>query len=108
MPRGTKLKIGLFDPHGDRFDLGKRWEKWLERLELDLKYNGVDSSLPVNSEKAQMALLIYAGPEVEDIHDSLPMPVKPEGLNKEDWTDYRKSKEKLNVYFLPQRSNEDQ
>ena len=106
MSRGPKLKIGLFDPHGDRFDLGKRWEKWLERFERDLKYNGVDSSLPVNSEKSQMALLIYAGPEVEDIHDSLPTPVKPEGLDDENWTEYRKSKEKLNVYFLPQRSND--
>ena len=56
MSRGPKLKIGLFDPHVDRFDLGKRWEKWLERFERDLKYNGVDSSLAVNSEKSQMAI----------------------------------------------------
>ena len=104
--RGPRLKVVTFDPHGDRFDLGKRWEKWLDRFERDLRYNGVDPSLPVNSDTAQMALLIYAGSEVEDIHDSLPMPVKPEGINNENWTEYRKSKEKLNSYFLPQRSND--
>lgn len=53
-----------------------------------------------------MALLIYAGSEVEDIHDTLPTPVKPEGVTEANWTEYRKSKEKLNTYFLPQRSND--
>ena len=104
--RGPRLKVLTFEPHGDRFDLGKRWERWLERFERDLKYNGIEPSLSENSEKAQMALLIYAGAEVEDIHNSLPTPVKPEGLREENWTEYRKSKEKLNEYFLPQRSND--
>ena len=104
--RGPKLKVSLFEPHGDRLDLGKRWERWLQRFERDLKYNGVDPNLPTHSETAQMALLIYAGTEVEDIHDSLPTPIKPEGLSDEQWTEYRKSVEKLNIYFLPQRSND--
>ena len=62
--KGPKLKVLPFDPHGDRLDLGKRWEKWFERFERDLKYNGCDPSK--TPEIAKMALLIYAGTEVED------------------------------------------
>ena len=104
--RGPRLKILTFDPHGDRFDLGKRWERWLERFERDLKYNGIEPSLSENSEKAQMALLIYAGAEVENIHDSLPILIKPEGISEENWTEYRKSKEKLHKYFSSRQSND--
>ena len=96
----------MFDPHSDRLDLGKRWKKWLERFERELKYNGIDPASPEKSEVAQMALLIYSGQYVEDIHDSLPTPVKPEGMADINWTDYAKSKEKLNVYFLPQTFND--
>lgn len=64
--KGPKLKVLPFDPHGDRLDLGKRWEKWFERFERDLKYNGCDPSK--TPEIAKMALLIYAGTEVEDLH----------------------------------------
>ena len=104
--KGPKLKITPFDPHGDRLNLGKRWERWLERFERDLKYNGCDPSDNDNNETAQMALLIYAGPQVEDIHDSLPSPTKPASVSTADWTDYRQSKTKLNQYFLPQKSND--
>ena len=55
---------------------------------------------------AQMALLIYAEPQVEDIHDSLPLPTKPASVQTTDWTGHRKSKTKLNQYFLPQKSND--
>ena len=102
--RGPKLKILPFDPHGERLDLGKRWEKWLERFQRDLLYNGVDSA--EKTETAQMALLIYAGNEVEDIHDSLPEPVKPETTTDAQWTVYKKSLAKLNSYFVPQKSND--
>ena len=73
--KGPKLKVLPFDPHGDRLDLGKRWEKWFERFERDLKYNGCDPSK--TPEIAKMALLIYAGTEVEDLHDTLPEPGRP-------------------------------
>ena len=69
MSKGPKLKINPFDPFGERLDLGRRWEKWTERFERDLRYNGV--SIETNADVAQMALLIYAGSDVEDIHDSL-------------------------------------
>ena len=60
--KGPKLKVLPFDPHDDRLDLGKRWEKWFKRFERDLKYNGCDPSK--TPEIAKMALLIYAGTEV--------------------------------------------
>jgi hypothetical protein len=104
--KGPKLKILPFDPHGDRLNLGKRWERWLERFERDLKYNGCDPNEAENSETEQMALLIYAGIQVEDIHDSLPSPTRPSSVSNEQWTEYRQSKEKSNQYFLPQKSND--
>ena len=102
--RGPKLKITPFDPHGDRLDLGKRWEKWVERFQRELTYNGV--KLDANADMAQMALLIYAGSEVEDIHDSLPEPVKPEGTSDDQWTSYKKSLGRLNHYLVPQKLND--
>ena len=63
--KGPKLKVLPFDPHGDRLDLGKRWEKWVERFERDLRYNGCDPS--EQPEVARMALLIYAGTEIKAV-----------------------------------------
>ena len=102
--KGPKLKILPFDMHGDRLDLGKRWDKWFERFDRDFKYNGCDPSEKPNV--ARMALLIYAGTEVEDLHDTLPDPVKPEGMTNAQWTDYEKSKLKLRLYFSPKQCND--
>ena len=102
MSHGPKLRIGLFDPYGDRLDLGKRWEKWIKHFERDLKYNGVNPDLSTSSDTAQMALLMYTGLEVEDIGDSLLDPVKPETISANEWIEYQKTKEKLNIHFLPQ------
>ena len=102
--KGPKLKVLPFDQHGDRLDLGKRWEKWVERFERDLKYNGCDPS--EQPEVARMALLIYSGTEVEDLHDTLPVPVKPEGITTAQWTVYEKSKLKLKLYFSPKQCND--
>ena len=74
--KGPKLKVAQFDPHGDRLDLCKRWEKWVDRFERNLKYNDIDPSVTGN---ATRLILIYAGAEVEEIHGTLPTSVKPEG-----------------------------
>ena len=76
--KGPKLKISPFDVFGERLDLGKRWKKWMDRFTRELKYNGTDPA--DKPDMAQMAILIYAGADVEDIHDSLAEPVKPEGV----------------------------
>ena len=89
MSKGPKLKIQPCDVHGDRLDLGKRFEKWLERFERELKYNWCSPETVTNADMAQMALLIYAGSDVEDLHDSLPEPVKPEGVTDVNWTTSR-------------------
>ena len=54
--KGPKLKIERFDVHGDRLDLGRQFEKWIDRFEREIKYNGVD--LAEKADMAQMALLI--------------------------------------------------
>ena len=104
--KGPKLKVQPFDLHGEKLTLGKRWEGWLERFERDLHYNGVDLSDRDNSQICQMALLIYAGTAVEDLHDSLADVGQPAEIEVADWTDYHKSKAKLNVRFLPKKSND--
>ena len=43
--RGPKLKISLFDTHEEIFELGRRWERWIERFERELRYNGIDPTL---------------------------------------------------------------
>ncbi|CAB4021004.1 Transposon Tf2-6 poly [Paramuricea clavata] len=92
--KGPKLKILPFDPHGDRF----------ERFERDLKYNGCDPSK--TPEIAKMALSIYAGTEMEDLHDTLPEPGRPEGTEEENWIAYEQSKTKLKIHFPPKQCND--
>ena len=72
--------------------------------EISIKYNGCDPK--EQPEVAKMALLIYAGTEVEDLHDTLPVPVKPEGITTAQWTVYEKSKLKLKLYFSPKQCND--
>ena len=55
---------------------------------------------------ARAALLIHAGVEVEDIHDSLPDVPKPETFTDIQWNNYEKSKAKLTGYFCPQTCND--
>ena len=104
--KGPKLKIQSFDVHGDRLDMGKRFEKWIERFERDMEYNGCSPDDVANAKKAQMAPLIYAGNDVEDLHDTLPDPIKPEETADAEWTAYMKSKTKLLNYFSPRKCND--
>ena len=104
--KGPKLKIQPFDLQGERLTLGKRWERWLERFERDLSYNGIDPEHNDNSSVCQMALLIYSGESVEDLHDTLAEVRKPDGVTDTNWTEYKQSKGKLNDRFLPKRSND--
>ena len=77
-----------FDVHADG-NAGPRWKKWLARLERMLI--GINITVP----KRKRALLLhYAGPEVDEIFDTL--------LNTSDDSDYVTAVEKLNEYFSPQ------
>ena len=102
--RGPKLKIEQFNVNADRLVLGRSFEKCLERFERELRYNDCDPA--AKPEIAQMALLIYAGADVEEIHETLPDPTKPETLPAAQWTSYLKSKTKLKQHFSPKLCND--
>ena len=76
------------DVHADG-NAGPRWQKWLARLER--LFTGMDITIP----KRKRALLLhYAGPDVDEIFDTLP---DTGGDN-----DYDTAVAKLNEYFSPQ------
>ena len=84
--------------------MGQQFDKWIDRFERELKYNGVD--LNAKADLAQMAFLIYAGPDVEEIHETLVDPPKPEGMDDNRWTSYAKSKARLTNFFTPKKCND--
>ena len=102
--KGPKLKILPFDVTASRLDCGRLWNRWVERFERDLIYQGVDKG--AKPELAKAALLIHAGVEIEDIHDTLPDVPKPENLTDAQYTSYEKSKRKLTLHFTPQSCND--
>ena len=77
-----------FDVHADG-NAGPRWKKWLGRLERML----IGMNITVAKRKRAL-LLHYAGPEVDEIFDTLP--------NTGDDSDYHTAVAKLNEYFSPQ------
>ena len=96
--KGPKLKIAPFNINGNRLDMGRSWSRWLERFEREFEYQGV--SIAAKPDIAKAALLIYAGEDVEDVHDSLPTMTKPEGTTDEAWTSYVQTKAKPTKHFL--------
>ena len=77
-----------FNVHLDS-NAGPRWEKWLKRVER------LFIGMNLDDKKQKRALLLhYAGPDVDDIFDTLP----DTGEND----DYDTAVEKLNEYFNPQ------
>jgi hypothetical protein len=76
-----------FDVHLDS-NAGPRWTKWLTRFErLIVGMNITDAT------QKRALLLHYAGPDVDDIFETLP----DTGEDK----DYKKAVECLNAYFVP-------
>ena len=103
--KGPKLKILPFDVTTSRLEAGRAWNRWIDRFERDLAYNGVDQAAKPQIAKA--ALLIYGGQELEDLHDTLPEATKPEGMTDQIWgSTYVKSKTKLTNYFTPKSCND--
>ena len=79
-----------FPPFNVHEDANARpiWKKWLTRFERLL------CALNITADKRKTALLLhYAGPDVDDIYDTLPT-----SSNE----DYKTVVEKLNQYFSPQ------
>ena len=53
-----------------------------------------------------MALLMYAGNDLEDLHDTIPDVIKPENVTDDNWMNYARSKAKLSGYFSPITCND--
>ena len=77
-----------FDVHADG-NAGPRWQKWLGRLERML----IGMNITVAKRK-RVLLLHYAGPDVDEIFDTLP--------NTGNDSDYDTAVAKVNEYFSPQ------
>ena len=102
--KGPKLKIQPFDTNANRLECGRLWTRWIECFERELLYQGVNKG--EKPDLARAALLIYAGIDVEDVHDSLPDAPKPEGLTDQQYTTYEISKQKLTNYYTPDVCND--
>ena len=73
----------------DHRTLAQRWEKWTKSLDYYLRASGV------TDQKQKRAVLLHlAGPDVQEIFETLP--------NTGD--DYKTALEKLNEYFQPKRN----
>ena len=78
--KGPKLKILPLDVTTSRLEAGRAWNRWIDRFERDLAYNGVSQTDKPQIAKA--ALLIYGGQELEDLHDTLPEATKTGRYNR--------------------------
>eukprot|EP00794_Sanderia_malayensis_P000880 gene880-178_t len=84
--------IPAFEVHIDN-NAGPRWEKWLSRFQRPLM------AMKITDDTQKRAMLLhYAGPDVDEIFDTLP----DTGEDK----DYKKAVEKLNQYFQAQLSKQ--
>ena len=72
----------------DHRTLAQRWEKWTKSLDYYLRASGV------TDQKQKRAVLLHlAGPDVQEIFETLP----------DTGDDYKTALEKLNEYFKPKK-----
>ena len=94
MATSTNFSLPNFPPFDVHVDgnVGPRWKKWLTRFERLLIATNITET------KQQRALLLhYAGPDVDEIFDTLP----DTGEDK----DYKAAVDALNAYFIPQANS---
>lgn len=87
----SNLSLPRFPPFDVHFDgnVGPRWKKWLARFDRLLVGTNITEA------KQQRALLLhYAGPDVDEIFDTL--------SDTGEAKDYQKAVDALNTYFIPQ------
>ncbi len=78
--------VPTFDPHGDPTSVHLRWKKWIRSFET------YSAAAGCTDKKQKRQLLLHsAGPEVQDIFETL--------VNTGD--DFDKANEKLTEYFTP-------
>ncbi len=81
--------VAQFNPHGDASTLSQKWKKWLRSFELYSAAAGCRD----DTQKRQL-LLHSAGPEIQDIFDTL----------IDTGEDYKTASEKLSQYFTPSKN----
>ena len=80
--------LAHFDPVSDPASIGQRWKAWKRRFTTYL------SAMAITDDTQKRALLLYqAGPETQDIFETLP--------DIGDAKDFAKAMEKLDTYFSP-------
>ena len=93
MATGSTITLPVFtqfDVHADS-NVGPRWTKWLTRFERLL----VGMHITDTTQKRAL-LLHYAGPDVDDIFETL--------SDTGEAKDYKKAVECLNAYFVPKHN----
>jgi len=86
-----------FDCSGELGSLAPRWKKWLRGLEYFITGKGV-----ANAEQKKALLLHSAGPQVQDLYETLQDPGPPPDHVGDDNADaYQKAVRTLNAYFSP-------
>ena len=80
--------LAHFDPVSDPASIGQRWKAWKRRFTTYL------SAMAITDDTQKRALLLHqAGPETQDIFETLP--------DRGDAKDFAKAMEKLDTYFSP-------
>ena len=84
-----ELRILPFKPPEDRLACGIAWKEWVEDIERQFRFFGVESPSDMKD-----ALLIYGGRELSRLEKYLPEPVAKTN-------EYETVKTKLNEYYVP-------
>ena len=75
-------------------NVAEHWAKWLRSFKYFLTAKNV-----TNNEQKKALLLHLAGPEIQDLFETL-----PEGVGEEDQNAYEIAVSRLNTYFTPKRN----
>ena len=85
--------LAPFDPVSDPASLGQRWNAWKRRFLTYL------SAMAITDNTQKRALLLYqAGPETQDIFETLP--------DRGEDNDFTKALDMLDAYFSPKRNTD--
>ena len=98
-----------FDINAEPTSLSQRWQKWTSRFE------NLITALDIKDPARKKALLLhYAGQDVHEIYDTLPIPTaEPEPASTTEQTSstppvtqdaYQKAKTALDEYFMPKKN----
>lgn len=108
MVRSLGLQLQTFDYASHTDDVGIEWRKWLKSFETMVRASRVS-----DEEWKKDLLLHYAGPDVQQLFDTLPDlpssemrgPLKNVECYTPNMTSYEEAVAKLNAFFLPKENS---